>query len=248
MSSSPKVYAAISKVMAEIGRIGISKDRKNQQQGYAFRGIDDVFNALNALLAGAGLCILPRVTSREVTERATQKGGVLFYVVLQMEFDLCCAEDGSKHTIAVSGEAMDSADKATNKAMSAAFKYACMQVFCIPTEGNPDADAETHDVAPQEHKDQHDPRGDLGKNIPADQAMATATARRGLLELDVEEKVKMLKIYDKHEVLNKDPDLYVASSKQMTSGERSAWNKYCAMAKEAEKEDRAVSSIGGKRW
>jgi hypothetical protein len=42
---------------------------------------------------------------------------------------------------------MDSGDKATNKAMSAAFKYACMEVFCIPTEGNPDADQQTHDVA-----------------------------------------------------------------------------------------------------
>jgi hypothetical protein len=34
--------------------------------------------------------------------------------------------------------------------MSAAFKYACMQVFCIPTEGNPDADQETHEVATKE--------------------------------------------------------------------------------------------------
>lgn len=145
----PKVYSAIAKVMADIGRIGISKDRKNEQQGFKFRGIDDVYNAMSGLLAGAGLCILPRVKSRGVTERATAKGGVLFYVVLDMDFDIVCAADGSKHTVSVAGEAMDSGDKATNKAMSAAFKYACMQVFCIPTEGNPDADAETHDVAAQ---------------------------------------------------------------------------------------------------
>jgi hypothetical protein len=43
---------------------------------------------------------------------------------------------------------MDSADKATNKAMSAAYKYACLQTFCIPTEGDNDADATTHQVAP----------------------------------------------------------------------------------------------------
>jgi hypothetical protein len=42
---------------------------------------------------------------------------------------------------------MDSGDKATNKAMSAAYKYAAFQIFAIPTEGNPDADAETHEVA-----------------------------------------------------------------------------------------------------
>lgn len=245
--NSPKVYAAISKVMAEIGRTGISKERNNQQQGFKFRGIDDVYNAMSPLLASAGLCVLPRVTKREVTERATKSGGVLFYVALDVEFDLCCAEDGSKHTIAVSGEAMDSGDKATNKAMSAAFKYACIQVFCIPTEGNPDADGETHEVAAKEDKG-HDPRGDLGKNIPDDQAMATATARRGLLELDVDERVKMLKILDKHDILNKDQDLYVASSRMMSSKERSAWNTYCAQAKQAETEDRKIAAAGVRKF
>jgi len=144
---TPKVYAAIARVMGEIGKAGISKARKNTQQGYNFRGIDDVYNALSGVLSGAGLCILPRVLKREVTERATQKGGVLFYVVLDVEFDIVCAEDGSRHTVAVIGEAMDSADKATNKAMSAAYKYACMEVFCIPTEGDNDADSTTHEVA-----------------------------------------------------------------------------------------------------
>lgn len=151
----PKVYQAIAKVMAEIGRTGIAKARNNAQQGYKFRGIDDVYNALSGYLSTAGLCILPRVKSRIVTERTTAKGGVLFYVVLDMDFDIVCAEDGSRHTVSVTGEAMDSGDKATNKAMSAAFKYACMQVFCIPTEGNPDADQETHvdiEPAPQEPK------------------------------------------------------------------------------------------------
>jgi hypothetical protein len=49
------------------------------------------------------------------------------------------------------GEAMDSGDKATNKAMSAAYKYACMQAFSIPTEGDNDADAHTHEVKPATH-------------------------------------------------------------------------------------------------
>ena len=57
------------------------------------------------------------------------------------------AEDGSKTTARMIGEAMDSGDKATNKAMSAAYKYAAFQTFAIPTEGTPDADAETHEVA-----------------------------------------------------------------------------------------------------
>ena len=147
--AAPMVYAAISQVMADIGKAGISKDRKNEQQGYKFRGIDDVYNALSGFLSAAGLCVLPRVLKREVTERATKNGGVLFYVVLDVEFDLVCAADGSKHTVSVVGEAMDSGDKATNKAMSAAYKYACMEVFCIPTEGDNDADSKTHEVAAQ---------------------------------------------------------------------------------------------------
>ena len=142
------VYSAICAVAKDMAAVGISKDRKNQQQGYSFRGIDDVYNTLSPLLAKHGLCILPRVLSRECTERASAKGGTLFNVVVEVEFDLV-ADDGSKHTIKTYGEAMDSADKATNKAMSAAYKYAAFQTFAIPTEGDNDADAHSHDVAPK---------------------------------------------------------------------------------------------------
>lgn len=150
MSTTPKVFTAIAAVMAEIGAEGISKDRRNAQQGYNFRGIDEVYNALSPILAKHKLCILPRILSREVVERTTQKGGALFYVTVEAEFDLISADDGSKHTIRTFGEAMDSADKATNKAMSAAYKYAAMQTFCIPTEGDNDADAQHHEVAPRQ--------------------------------------------------------------------------------------------------
>lgn len=142
------VYKAINAVQAALSKEGISKDRKNVQQGYAFRGIDDVYNALAPLLASYGLCILPRVTSRECVERLSGKGAALFYVTVGMEFDFVSSEDGSKHTVSTYGEAMDSGDKATNKAMSAAYKYACMQAFAIPTEGDNDADSQTHVVKP----------------------------------------------------------------------------------------------------
>lgn len=140
------VYQTISAVMGELASAGIAKNKKNAQQGYAFRGIDDIYNALARLLATHGLTILPRVTHREVVERESRQGQALFYVTLTVEYDLV-AGDGSKHTCTVVGEAMDSADKATNKAMSAAYKYLCLQVFCIPTEGDNDADATTHEVA-----------------------------------------------------------------------------------------------------
>lgn len=146
---TPKVYIAIANCIAMLSKAGISKDRKNQQQGYAFRGIDDIFNALASVLAANSLCIIPRVLTREVIERQTSGGKPLFYVNVDVEFDLVCAIDGSKHTARVCGEAMDSADKATNKAMSAAYKYMALQLFCIPTEGDNDADATTHQIAAQ---------------------------------------------------------------------------------------------------
>lgn len=145
-----KVYAAISAVAKEMATTGISKDRRNQQQGFNFRGIDQVYNALAPALVNHGLLILPRITERTVTERTTQKGGVLFYVVVKAEFDFVSTEDGSIHTVTTYGEAMDSGDKATNKAMSIAYKYAAFQAFCIPTEETAiDADAEVHHVSPQ---------------------------------------------------------------------------------------------------
>ena len=142
-----KVYQTINEVQRRMSADGIAKGRKNQQQGYSFRGIDEVLNALSPVLSEVGLCVLPRMLSRECVERQTKNGGALFYVTVEAEFDFVCAEDGSKHTIKTYGEAMDSADKATNKAMSAAYKYAAILAFAIPTEGDNDADAVTHEVA-----------------------------------------------------------------------------------------------------
>lgn len=142
-ADTASIYDCIAAVSAEIAQTGISKNRTNQQQNYKFRGIDDVYNTLAPILAKHKLVILPRILRRECTERTTAKGGVLFYVVVEAEFDFVAAVDGSRHTVRTYGEAMDSADKATNKAMSAAYKYAAFQTFCIPTEGDNDADATT---------------------------------------------------------------------------------------------------------
>ncbi|WP_105630057.1 ERF family protein [Cronobacter malonaticus] len=143
------VYQAISAVAKEMAATGISKDRTNTQQNFKFRGIDQVYNALAPALVNHGLLILPRITDRTVTERTTPKGTVLFYVVVKAEFDFVSTKDGSVHTVVTYGEAMDSGDKATNKAMSIAYKYAAFQAFCIPTEETAiDADAEVHHIQP----------------------------------------------------------------------------------------------------
>jgi len=146
-----EVYKSIAAVQGELAKTGIAKNRKNSQgSGYMFRGIDDVYAAIAPLLASHELCIIPRLIERTQIDRLSQKGGALFYVTVKAEFDFVSAKDGSKHTACTFGEAMDSGDKATNKAMSAAYKYAAFMTFAIPTEGDNDADSVTHDVAPRQ--------------------------------------------------------------------------------------------------
>lgn len=141
------VYEAIAAIQGELAAIGISKDQRNTKQNYNFRGIDDVYAALSPLLTKHNLCIIPRAVERTITEKPSKSGGTLFFVAVKVKYDLVCADDSSKHTAIMYGEAMDTGDKATNKAMSAAYKYLCFQLFCIPTEGDNDADASTPEIA-----------------------------------------------------------------------------------------------------
>jgi hypothetical protein len=145
-SVAPAVYSAIANVARDVAASGIAKTRRNVDQKYQFRGIDDVYNALAPLLPRHGLVVVPRMLARHCTERQSRSGGALFNVVVEAEFDFVSTADGSTVTARAFGEAMDSADKATNKAMSAAYKYTAFQTFCIPTEGDNDADASTPDV------------------------------------------------------------------------------------------------------
>ena len=132
-----KIYKAIPAIMDEIGHIG--KDKKNQQQGFMFRGIDQVMNTMKPLLAKHGVFVLPVVTKTTREERLTKSGGTLIYTMHTVDFHFI-ADDGSEGVSTIVGEGMDSADKSSNKAMAVAFKYACFQVFCIPTEEMAKAD------------------------------------------------------------------------------------------------------------
>lgn len=136
------IYAALVAVQRDVGEHGIAKSRRNEQQKFNFRGVDDVMNALNPLLSKHGVVVIPRCHERIVTERKTNAGGVMWNAAVQMDFVFFCSADGSAVTATTWGEAQDSGDKATNKAMAAAYKYACFQTFCIPTEGDDDRDAD----------------------------------------------------------------------------------------------------------
>ncbi len=141
-----EIYQAIIGVMSDIGVIG--KEKKNAQQGFKYRGVDDAMNALQPVMVQHGLFVVPEIIDQKREERQTNRGGNLIYSVCTVRYTFY-AKDGSNVQCVVIGEGMDSGDKATNKAMSIAFKYACFQVFCIPTEEMKDPDAEVHEVTPK---------------------------------------------------------------------------------------------------
>jgi hypothetical protein len=143
MTEAPRVYAAIVAVTRALSRQGLAKRHTNVDSGYAYRGIDDVYAALSPLLARHRLCMLPRMLERGHASHRTANGELLFSVWVRAAFDFVSVVDGSRHSIETYGEAMDGGDKGTSKAMSAAFKYAAMQSFCIPVAGEEDADART---------------------------------------------------------------------------------------------------------
>lgn len=137
-TTTPKIYATINAVMGELG--AIEKAKRNQQQGFNYRSVDDVMNALNPLMVKHKLFCVPEVLEHQREERKTVKGGNLIYSVLKVRYTLY-ADDGSSISAVVMGEGMDSGDKASNKALAIAYKYAMFQIFSIPTEETaPEAD------------------------------------------------------------------------------------------------------------
>lgn len=140
-----EIYTRMAAVMADIGAIG--KDSRNQQQGFNYRSIDAVYNALNPLLAKHGIFTTPEVLEKTREERTNKHGTVLAFTCLRMRYTFW-APDGTSVACVVEGEGMDSGDKSSNKAMAIAHKYALLQTFCIPTEDQKDPDADVHEVTP----------------------------------------------------------------------------------------------------
>lgn len=152
MSTNAKknIYESMAAVMEDCG--AVAKNDKNEQQKYKYRGIDAVMNALNPALRKNHVFVVPEVIDQSREERQGRNGGVLIYSITKVKYTFY-AEDGSSVSAVVIGEGMDSGDKSMNKAMSAAFKYACFQAFCIPTEEMRDSEEDSHEVMPRAPKE-----------------------------------------------------------------------------------------------
>lgn len=161
------IYQSIAGVISDIGAVG--KDKVNKQQGFKYRSVDDVYSVLNPALAKNKIFILPEVLEEKREVRTNKNGTQIFCVELKMKYTLF-AEDGSFIETVLLGEAMDTGDKAINKAMAIAYKYLCFQVFCIPVEEMEDPDAERPELGVQEEKGKKSrPREEKGKAAPAAQ-------------------------------------------------------------------------------
>ena len=138
--STVNIHTAMINAMGDVE--AIAKSKRNQSQNFNFRGIDDVYNSMHAILAKHRIYTMPEVLEDRHEERTTKSGSSLIYRILKIRYTFI-TDDGSSMTATVIGEGMDSGDKASNKAMSVAHKYCLLQAFCIPTEDMPDPDAET---------------------------------------------------------------------------------------------------------
>ena len=188
ISQAPQVYAAINAVQREIAITGISKSNTTTGGAkFKFRGIDDVYNALSPLMAKHDLIVAPRYSDRALIERKSSNGNALFYITITGNFDFISVKDGSKHTVTTFGEAMDSGDKGTNKAMAIAHKYALLQVFAIPTEGDNDPDNYTHN--PQPYQSNNQQQNNNQTHVGQAQRMNTPPLRTAVLQFATPETI-----------------------------------------------------------
>lgn len=150
--SAPSVYAAIHAVATDLAAIGIPKDHLNATDDYRYRSIDDVLGKLAPFLAKHRLCVLPKALERFEQDRMFERDERYLHVCLRMGFTLISVDDGTSHVVEAYGEALDASDKATAKAMTAAYKSAMIQTFCIPVCGADDADHSVKKDKPRLHE------------------------------------------------------------------------------------------------
>lgn len=161
------IVERMARVMAEMQVV--DKSGQNREQGYKFRPIDEFMNSLHGPLSKYGVVITPRVKSIERSERDRMRQGTIVGITrvvdMLVEYTFS-APDGSEVVTVTAGEGADVADKATNKAMAGALKYAIMQTFMVPTRDMVDADQTTPDVPSGSANAQQQRASDAQLNVP----------------------------------------------------------------------------------
>ena len=140
----PTLVERLVAVKRDIGAVG--KGDRNAQQGFNFRGIDAVLNAVSGPLIKHGVMVYPVLQSLDKGTATTAKGSVMNTVVVVVDYVFTDGKDQIR--VAAPGEAFDSGDKCVAKAMSVAYRTALIQALSLPTD-EPDPDSESYEAAPQ---------------------------------------------------------------------------------------------------
>ena len=179
--ATPSVYELMSLVMRDVRNVG--KDGRNESQNYNFRGVDDAIGALAQPLRDHGVFMTPEVLDFKTEVRGRQNA-----VMMRIAFHFY-GPAGDHVTAITLGEGSDFADKAANKAMSAALKYALIHTFMIPV------DSKSLDEGDRDHPEGHRSAADsymerlrkaaVWNNVTALQAMHAEAKADGLLSAPV---------------------------------------------------------------
>jgi hypothetical protein len=156
------IFATMMKVQSDLARTGISKDQKNSQQGWKFRGIDAVLNALSGVLAENKALIIPDVIDKQKLD--SPKGSHWLVTVNWMMLDKYGDSLVSRHC----GEAIDYGDKGLNKAITSSYKYFLFSAFCIPLIAQEFGDAD--EASPGEEEEEQKPQKSSRKSVPKKKA------------------------------------------------------------------------------
>jgi hypothetical protein len=136
----PTVEQAWSAVMADIR--SIAKSERNKQQGFNFRGIDTVVDAVGPILRDHGVIVYPTAEDIRLSEYDTKTGTHMFSAIVKMAYTVR-GPAGDEFRGSTYGEASDAGDKAVSKAQSVAYRVFLLQGLTIPT-GDPEPDESAH--------------------------------------------------------------------------------------------------------
>jgi hypothetical protein len=139
------VFEAVSAAMGDVRAVGKDSKNTSQGQGFMFRGIDAVMDAVGPAFRRHGVVVVPRkikaIEYTTVTVGAKQT--VMASVRLQMVYRWF-GPLGDHYDTEVPGEAFDSGDKGTAKAMSVAYRTLLIQALTLPT-GDRDPESDSYD-------------------------------------------------------------------------------------------------------
>lgn len=144
LGDGSSIHKKLVEVMRQVSHV--AKSSRNEAQGWAFRGVDEVLNAVGPALRAHGVLCVPTVLeaaygSVEVGKNRTP----MREATLRVQYRFY-GPAGDFVDAVVPAEAMDSGDKATAKAMSVALRTCLLQTLALPTN-EPDPDQAIYERA-----------------------------------------------------------------------------------------------------